>query len=86
MQYRRSKTKGEFDIQVTPNIKGELDWFLENSRLYGSYVLPIIMEIVEPENLDEYLKQSRKRFNRNLKRPCRRSDGGSHYSQTRGKG
>lgn len=68
MQYRRSKTKGEFDIQVTPNIKGELDWFLENSRLYGSYVLPIIMEKVEPENLDEYLKQSRKRFNRNLKK------------------
>lgn len=67
MQYHRSKTKGEFDIQVTPNIQGELDWFRNNTRLYGDYVLPIILEEVEPGNLDTYLKQSRKRFNRNLK-------------------
>lgn len=67
MQYHRSKTKGEFDIQVTPNIQGELDWFKSNTKLYGDYVVPIILEKVDPGNLDIYLKQSRKRFNKNLK-------------------
>lgn len=67
MQYHRSKTKGTFDIQVTPNIQRELDWFKSNTKLFGDHVLPIILEKVEPDNLDIYLKQSRKRFNRNLK-------------------
>ena len=68
MQYRRSKTKGEFDIQVNQNIQNELDWFKNNTKLYGDYVLPIILEKVSEENLDEYLKQSRRRYNRNLKK------------------
>ena len=67
MQYRRSKTRGEFDIQVTPTIQGELDWFAKNTKLYGDYVLPIVREKVDDDKLDEYLKQSRRRFNRNLK-------------------
>ena len=67
MQYRRSKTKGTFDILVTPNIQRELDWFKKNTALYEDYVLPIIRTDVSPEGLDEYLKQRRKRFNRSLR-------------------
>lgn len=67
LQYRRSKTKGAFDILVTTNIRRELDWFKENTVLYGDYVLPIISLEVRPEELDEYLKQRRKRFNRSLR-------------------
>lgn len=67
LQYRRSKTKGAFDILVTANIQRELDWFKENTVLYGDYVLPIISLQVKPEQLDEYLKQRRKRFNRSLR-------------------
>ena len=68
LQYKRSKTKGEFDIMVTANIKRELDWFKENTPLYGDFVLPIISVKVEPADLDEYLQQVRKRFNRSLKK------------------
>ena len=67
LQYRRSKTKGTFDILVTSNIQRELDWFKENTVLYEDYVLPIISMEVKPEDLDEYLKQRRKRFNRSLR-------------------
>ena len=67
MQYRRSKTKGTFDILVTPNIQRELDWFKENTVLFEDYALPIISMEVKPEDLDEYLKQRRKRFNRSLR-------------------
>lgn len=66
--YRRSKTKGEFDIQVTDNIQRELDWFKDNTVLYKDYVLPIISLDVTPDNMDEYLKQKRKRFNRSLRK------------------
>lgn len=68
MQYKRSKTKGAFDIMVTPNIQRELDWFKENTPLYGDYVLPIISLGVAPDKLDEYLMQVRKRFNASLKK------------------
>lgn len=68
MQYKRSKTKGAFDIMVTPNIQLELDWFKENTPLYGDYVLPIISLEVAPDKLDEYLMQVRKRFNASLKK------------------
>ena len=68
LQYKRSKTKGEFDIMVTANIKHELDWFRENTPLYEDYVLPIISVKVKLENLDDYLQQVRKRFNRSLKK------------------
>ena len=67
MQYKRSKTKGEFDIQVNENIQKELDWFKENTPLFEDYVLPIIHVNVTPERLDGYLMQIRKRFNRSLK-------------------
>ena len=67
MQYRRSKTMGEFDIQVTPNIQNELDWFKENTPLFADYVLPIIRVEVKPEELDAYLSQIRKRFNHSLR-------------------
>lgn len=67
MEYRRSKTRGEFEIQITPNIQRELDWFKDNSLTYEEYVLPIIRVKVEPENLDAYLSQVRKRFNRTLR-------------------
>ena len=67
MQYKRSKTRGEFDIQVNQNIQKELDWFKENTPLFKDYVLPIIAVDTEPEKLDEYIKQIRKRFNRSLK-------------------
>lgn len=68
MQYKRSKTKGAFDIMVTPNIQRELEWFKENTPLYGDYVLPIIGLEVAPDKLDEYLMQVRKRFNASLKK------------------
>ncbi len=68
MQYKRSKTKGAFDIMVTPNIQRELDWFKENTPLYGDYVLPIIGLEVAPDKLDDYLMQVRKRFNASLKK------------------
>ena len=67
MQYRRSKTKGEFEIEVLDYIQDELRWFKENTKLYGDYVLPIILEKVAPDRLDVYLQQSRKKFNRHLK-------------------
>ena len=67
MQYKRSKTKGAFDILVTPNIQRELDWFKENTPLYGDYVLPIIGLEVADEKLDDYLMQVRKRFNASMK-------------------
>jgi len=68
MQYRRSKTRSEFDIQVNHGMQQELDWFKENCSLFGDYVLPIISIKVEPDKLDDYLKQIRKRFNRSLKK------------------
>ncbi|MBR1783394.1 MAG: site-specific integrase [Bacteroidales bacterium] len=68
MRYKRSKTKGAFDIIVTPNIQRELDWFRENTPLYGDYVLPIIGLEVAPQKLDDYLMQVRKRFNASLKK------------------
>jgi site-specific recombinase XerD len=67
LQYRRSKTKGEFDIQVTPNIRRELDWFENNTETFGEYVLPIISVEVSADKMDEYLSQIRKRFNASLK-------------------
>ena len=67
MQYTRSKTKGEFDIQVTDGIQKELDWFKLNTVLLGDYLLPIIGVHQEPEKLDGYLHQVRMRFNKSLK-------------------
>ena len=67
MEYRRSKTKKGIAVQVTPEIQRELDWFKENTPLYGDYVLPIISKDVKPEKLHTYIKQVRKRFNRYLK-------------------
>ena len=67
MCYQRSKTKREFDIEVSEEIQYELKWFKENTKLFGDHVLPIILEKVEPEKLDVYLQQSRKKFNRHLK-------------------
>ena len=67
LQYKRSKTKGEFDILVTPTIQQELDWFKINTVLFEDYLLPIISVKVEPEKLNDYLHQIRKRFNRSLK-------------------
>ena len=67
MEYRRSKTKGEFEIQVTPRIQQELDWFKANTPLYKDYVLPIIRVDVTPDKLDSYIAQVRKRFNHSLR-------------------
>ena len=67
IRYHRSKTKGAFEIQVTPPIQAELDWFKANTKCYGSYVLPIILEKVSEDHLDVYLHQSRRRYNRYLK-------------------
>lgn len=67
LQYKRSKTQGEFDILVTPNIRRELNWFKESTVLFEDYLLPIISVNVEPEKLNDYLHQIRKRFNRSLK-------------------
>lgn len=67
LQYNRSKTKGAFHIMITPSIQRELDWFKENTILYGDFVLPIISLEVAPEKLDDYLAQVRKRFNKSLK-------------------
>ena len=47
MRYQRSKTKREFDIEVSEEIRYELKWFKENTKLYGKHVLPIILEKVE---------------------------------------
>ena len=67
MEYRRSKTKGQFEIQVTDKIQGQLNWFKENTATYSDYVLPIIQVEVEPKKLDAYLSQVRKRFNHSLR-------------------
>ena len=67
MHYKRAKTKGEFDIQVTDKIQQELDWFKVNTPLFEDYVLPIMRVKVAPDKMDEYLMQIRKRFNRSLK-------------------
>lgn len=67
MEYKRSKTKGEFEIQVTANIQRELDWFKNNTTTFGEYVLPIIRVKVTPEGLDTYLSQVRKRCNHSLR-------------------
>ena len=67
MEYRRSKTKGQFEIQVTDKIQKQLDWFKENTTTYSDYVLPIIQVDVEPKKLDAYLSQVRKRFNHSLR-------------------
>ena len=67
MEYRRSKTKGEFLIQVTPNIKRELDWFEKNAVLFGDYALPIMSLQVPPERLDMYIAKIRQRFNHSLR-------------------
>jgi integrase len=67
MEYKRSKTKGQFEIQISPNIQRELDWFKENTTPFGDYVLPIIRVKVEPKDLDTYLSQIRKRFNYSLR-------------------
>lgn len=68
MQYKRAKTRGEFDIQVNPSIQAELNWFKENTPLFANYLLPIISIEVSSDKLDDYLKQIRKRFNRSLKK------------------
>lgn len=68
MEYRRSKTKGEFLIQVTPNIQRELDWFSENTALYADYVLPIISVEITPEKMDMYIAKIRQRFNHSLRK------------------
>lgn len=68
MEYRRSKTKGEFLIQVTPNIQKELDWFAENTLLFEDYVLPIISVQTSPETLDMYLAKIRQRFNHSIRK------------------
>lgn len=68
IQYKRAKTKGEFDIQVTPNIQRELDWFRDNTSLFEDYLLPIVSVRTTPETLDGYIHQIRKRFNRTLKK------------------
>lgn len=52
LQYRRAKTNGEFDIQITPNIQRELDWFKENTPLYGDYVLPIISQALGHQSVE----------------------------------
>lgn len=67
MEYRRSKTKGQFEIQVTDKIQKQLNWFKENTTTYSDYVLPIIQVDVEPKKLDAYLSQIRKRFNHSLR-------------------
>ena len=67
LQYKRAKTKGEFDIQVTPYIQQELDWFKDNTPLFQNYLLPIISVNKTPEELGGYIHQIRKRFNRSLK-------------------
>ena len=67
MEYRRSKTRGEFEIQVTSIIQEELDWFKKNTTTFEDYTLPIISTKVAPEQFDAYLSQIRKRFNRSLR-------------------
>lgn len=67
LQYKRSKTSGEFDIQVVPSIQRELDWFAENTVTFEDYLLPIISVKIAPDKLNAYLQQIRKRFNRSLK-------------------
>ena len=67
MKYKRSKTQGAFDIQVTSNIQRELDWFAEHTPLYKDYVLPIVSMDVDEDKFDQYIEQIRKRFNRSLK-------------------
>ena len=74
MEYRRSKTKGQFEIQVTDKIQKELDWFKEKTPLYSDYVLPIIKVDVEPQKLDVYLSQVRKRFNHSLREIAKELD------------
>ncbi len=88
MKYKRSKTKGEFDIWVTDEIQGELDWFKKNTVLYKNYVLPIILKDTTPEHLDDYLKARGRRYNLALKEiakelgfPASRLDVSAYWSR-----
>lgn len=67
MRYRRAKTGGDFEIQLTDNMENELAWFKEHTELFEDYVLPIIHVKEDPAKLDDYLEQIRKRANRTLK-------------------
>ena len=67
LRYRRSKTKEDFVIVITPRIQAELDWFNENTETIGDYLLPIFRLEPSPEGREEYLQQRRKRWNRQLK-------------------
>ncbi len=64
--YKRSKTKTDYKITITDNIRRELDWFKSNTVLFGSYLLPIIRKEVPSDKMDEYVKGARKRFNESL--------------------
>ena len=88
MKYKRSKTKGEFDILVNEDIQGELDWFKKNTVLYKNYVLPIILKETAPEHLDGYLKARGRRYNLALKEiakelgfPASRLDVSAYWSR-----
>lgn len=65
LKYVRSKTKGKFEIQVTEQIRKELDWFKDNTLLFGDHLLPIIKTESKSEN--DYIKSQRTKFNRRLK-------------------
>lgn len=67
IEYTRAKTKRTFQITITEPIQREIDWFKTNSVLYDKHLLPIIThEIADGDKLNDFLKQSRKRFNRHL--------------------
>ena len=67
IRYRRSKTSEDFEIIVTPAIQRELDWFEQNDRPFGNYLLPIVKIELTPEKREDYLQQRRKRWNRQLR-------------------
>ena len=69
--YNRSKTKRAIQVEVTPSVKAELDWFRENTPLLNNYLLPIILKEPATDKREEYIHQRRKRINAKLKVICK---------------
>lgn len=68
IRYKRSKTKRNFEIQITDAIQRELDWFKDNCTLYDNFLLPIILHDDSEFARTQHIDQFRDRFNQDLRK------------------
>ena len=65
--YRRSKTKGDFNITILPPVQNILDYYEENSR-GTKYVFPILLkDNLTPSQIENRKKKTRTKYNKDLK-------------------